>query len=90
MRAKRKNVRERTELLNEGAQMSNELESERAMVVIELWWKTSGDSDLELLVERRPDTGVWRPYYGHCTTGTRGRAGLTPEGELGRVPLRVA
>jgi hypothetical protein len=39
MRAKRKNVRERTELLNEGAQMSNELESERAMVVIELWWR---------------------------------------------------
>jgi hypothetical protein len=24
---------------NEGAQMSNELESERAMVVIELWWR---------------------------------------------------
>ncbi len=37
MRAKRKNVRERTEPLNEGAQMSDELESERAMVVIELW-----------------------------------------------------
>jgi hypothetical protein len=36
MRAKREK-----KLLNEleGAQMSNELESERAMVVMELWWR---------------------------------------------------
>jgi hypothetical protein len=41
MRAKRKNVRELTSNFeqNEGAQMSSELESDRAMVVMELWWR---------------------------------------------------
>ncbi len=43
MRAKRKHVREPTERLSEGAQMSNELEIDRAMPVvvpvIELRWR---------------------------------------------------